>query len=257
VQCELVLELREAASGVSKTVEFERHAACETCGASGAKPGTRPEKCPYCGGNGRVTQSSGFFSLQTPCPSCRGSGRVIREPCTSCRGQGFVPKRVSRKVDIPAGVDNGTRLRLGGEGEPSPAGGQPGDCYCMIQVKEHPLFHRDGRDLICQVPISYSQATLGAKIKVPTLNGAEQVEVPAGTQPGEVFTLHGRGMPDLRYRGRGDLHVQVTVEVPKRLSERHEQLLRELAEIEKSEVSPKRKTFFEKIKDLFHAEEST
>ena len=153
-------------------------------------------------------------------------------------------------------MDNGTRLRLSGEGEPSPAGGPPGDCYCIIRVKEHPLFHRDGRDLICQVPISYSQATLGARISVPTLNGAEHVDVPAGTQPGEVFTLRGRGMPDVRYRGRGDLHVQVTVEVPKRLSERHEKLLRELAEIENSEVSPKRKTFFEKIKDLFHAEEN-
>ena len=143
-----------------------------------------------------------------------------------------MPRHVSRKIDIPAGVDTGTRLRLSGEGEPSPSGGPPGDCYCVIRVKEHPLFHREGRDLVCQVPISYSQAALGAAIKVPTLNGAEQVDVPPGTQPGEVFTLRGRGMPDVRYRGRGDLHVQITVEVPKRLSERHEQLLRELAEIE-------------------------
>ncbi len=257
VQCEVVLELREAATGVAKPVEFERHAACETCSGSGAKPGTRPEKCSYCGGSGRVVQASGFFSLQTPCPACRGSGRVVREHCPNCRGQGYLLRRVGRKIDIPAGVDNGTRLRIAGEGEPSPAGGPPGDCYCIIRVKEHSLFHRDGRDLICQVPISYCQATLGATIKVPTLNGAEQIDVPAGTQPGEVFTLHGRGMPDIRYRGRGDLHVQLTVEVPKRLSERHEKLLRELAEIENSEVSPKRKSFFEKIKELFHAEETS
>jgi molecular chaperone DnaJ len=257
VQCQVVLELREAATGVSKTVEFERHFMCETCSGSGAKPGTRPEKCSYCGGSGRVVQASGFFSLQTPCPACHGSGKVVREHCPGCRGQGFVLRRVSRKIEIPPGVDNGTRLRISGEGEPSPAGGPNGDCYCLIQVKEHSLFHRDGRDLVCQVPISYSQAALGARIKVPTLNGAEHVDVPAGTQPGEVFTLRGRGMPDVRYRGRGDLHVQVTVEVPKRLSERHEQLLRDLAEIESSEVSPKRKSFFEKIKDLFHAEEST
>jgi molecular chaperone DnaJ len=256
VQCEVVLELREAASGASKSAEFERHVVCETCRGSGAKPGTRPEKCSYCGGSGRVVQASGFFSVQTPCPACHGSGRVIREHCTGCRGQGYVLRRVGRKIEIPPGVDNATRLRLSGEGEPSPAGGPPGDCYCIIRVKEHPLFHRDGRDLICQVPISYSQATLGARIGVPTLKGAEEVEGPAGTQPGDVITLRGRGMPDVRYRGRGDLHVQFTVEVPKRLSERHEKLLRELAEIENSEVSPKRKTFFEKIKDLFHAEES-
>jgi molecular chaperone DnaJ len=257
IQCELVLELREAATGVSKSIEFERHTPCETCSGSGAKPGTRPEKCTYCGGSGRVVQASGFFSLQTPCPACRGSGRVVREHCGGCRGQGYLLRRVGRKIDIPPGVDTGTRLRISGEGEPNPTGGPPGDCYCIIRVKDHPLFHRDGRDLLCQVPISYSQATLGARVKVPTLNGAVQIDVPAGTQPGEVITLRGRGMPDVRYRGHGDLHVQLAVEVPKRLSERHEKLLRELAEIENSEVSPKRKTFFDKIKDLFHAEETT
>jgi molecular chaperone DnaJ len=256
VQCEITLDLFEAATGISKVVEFDRHVACETCNASGAKPGTRPEKCPYCGGSGRVVQASGFFSLQTTCPSCRGSGRVIREPCPSCRGNGYVPRQVNRKVEIPPGVDNGTQLRLSGEGEPSPSGGPPGDCYCVVHVKEHPLFHREGRDLVCQVPITYSQASLGAPIKVPTLNGPEVVDVPPGTQPGEVFTLRGRGMPDVRYRGRGDLHVQIAVEVPKRLSDRHEQLLRELAEIENANVSPKRKTFFEKIKNLFHVEDS-
>jgi molecular chaperone DnaJ len=186
---------------------------------------------------------------------------VIRETCPACRGNGYVPRRVTRKVEIPAGVDNGTQLRLSGEGEPSTSGGPPGDCYCVIRVKEHPLFHRDGRDLVCHVPITYSQASLGASIKVPTLNGPEHVDVPPGTQPGDVFTLRGRGMPDVptfspSRRGRGDLHVQITVEVPKRLSDRHEQLLRELAEIENTEVSPKRKSFFEKIKNLFHAEES-
>jgi molecular chaperone DnaJ len=255
VHCRVTLDLIEAANGAAKVVEFNRHSACETCNGTGAKPGTRPEKCPYCGGSGKVVQSSGFFSLQTPCPSCRGGGRVIRDPCPACRGNAFVPKHVTRKVDIPAGVDNGTQLRLGGEGEPSPSGGPPGDCYCEIHVKEHPLFHREGRDLICHVPISYSQASLGAPIKVPTLNGQHEIEVPPGTQPGAVFTLRGRGMPDLRHHGRGDLHVQIAVEVPKRLSDRHEQLLRELAEIENTDVSPKRKSFFESIKHLFHADE--
>lgn len=251
IQCEVVVDLLEAASGVAKTVHFERHHPCETCGGSGAKPGTTPQTCPYCGGSGRVVQSSGFFSMQTTCPSCRGAGRVIRDACLTCRGNAYVRRRVTRKVDIPPGVDTGVHLRLTGEGEPSTSGGPPGDCYCVIRVTEHALFHREGRDLICQVPISYSQAALGATIEVPTLNGREELTVPAGSQPGEVFTLRGRGMPDVRHRGRGDLHVQISVEVPKKLSDRHEQILRELAEIEKTDVSPKRKSFFEKIKQLF------
>ncbi len=255
VQCQVALDLIEAANGASKVVQFDRHILCETCHGSGARPGSKPEKCPYCGGNGRVVQASGFFSMQTACPSCRGSGKVIRDPCSGCRGHGYVPKRVSRQVDIPPGVDTGTQLRLSGEGEPSTSGGPAGDCYCSIQVSEHPLFHREGRDLVCQVPIGYSQAALGAQIKVPTLNGPEMLEIPAGTQPGEVFTLRGRGMPDVRHRGRGELHVQITVEVPKRVSEKHAQVLRDLAEIENNDISPKRKSFFDKIKDLFHAEE--
>ena len=226
LRCEVTLDLLEAAHGTAKVVQFERHYACETCNGSGAKPGTRAEGCPYCGGSGRVVQSAGIFSVQTTCPSCHGSGTVIRTPCPACRGSAYVLRRVTRKVDIPAGVDNGSQLRLHGEGEPSASGGPAGDCYCVIHVAEHALFHREGRDLVCQVPITYAQATLGAPLEVPTLDGPETVEVPAGTQPGEVFTLRGRGMPDPRRRGRGDLHVQVTVDVPKRISQRHEQLLR-------------------------------
>jgi molecular chaperone DnaJ len=251
IHCEVTLDLLEAAHGTSKAVQFDRHHACETCGGSGAKPGTRPEKCSYCGGTGRVVQSSGFFSLQTTCPSCRGAGRVVREACPACRGNAYIQGRVTRKVDIPPGVDTGTQLRLSGEGEPSPSGGPPGDCYCVIRVLDHPLFHRDERDLICHIPISYSQAALGATIEVPTLDGREPMLIPAGSQPGDVFTLRNRGMPDLRHRGRGDLHVQITVEVPKKLSEQHEELLRQLAEIEQHDVSPKRQNFFEKIKHYF------
>ena len=159
-------------------------------------------------------------------------------------------RRVNRKVEVPPGVDNGTHFGSAARASPAPRGGPPGDCYCTIHVKEHPLFHREGRDLVCQVPISYSQAALGSSIRVPTLNGRESLDVPAGTQPGEVFTLRGRGMPDVRYRSRGDLHVQITVEVPKRLSERHEQLLRELAEIENTEVSSKTEEFFRENQGL-------
>jgi molecular chaperone DnaJ len=255
VGCEVTLDLLEAAHGATKVVHFERHQACDACGATGAKRGTKAERCSYCGGSGHVVQSSGFFSLQTTCPSCHGSGRVIREPCGTCHGNAYVLRRVTQKVDIPAGVDNGTQLRLSGQGEPSPGGGPPGDCYCTIRVSEHSLFHRDGRHLVCQIPISYCQAALGATIEVPTLDGPESLEVPAGTQPGDVFALRGRGMPDVRQRGRGDLHVQVMVEVPKKLAPRHEELLRQLAEIEKTDVSPKRQSFFEKIKKYFQADE--
>ncbi|MGA2065119.1 MAG: molecular chaperone DnaJ [Thermoguttaceae bacterium] len=251
IQCLVTLDLAEAAAGVSKILQFDRHETCETCGGSGAKQGSRPETCPYCGGSGRVVQRSGFFSLQTPCPSCRGSGQVIREPCRSCRGSGLIRRRVTRKVEIPPGVDSGNQVRLSGEGEPSPNGGPRGDCYCAIQVAEHPLFQREGRDLVCHVPISFSQAALGATLEVPTLQGPEELAIPAGTQSGDVLTLRGRGMPDVRHRGRGDLHVAVYVEVPKKVSPRYEQVLRELAEIENTDVSPKRKSFFEKIKQYF------
>ncbi len=256
IRCDVDLDLLEAAKGTVKIVRFARHVVCETCRGSGAKPGTRPEPCRYCGGRGRVVQQSGIFSLQTTCPACHGSGQTIREPCGGCRGSGYGQKRVTRKVDIPAGVDNQTRLRLPGEGEPSPAGGPPGDCYCLVHVAEHPLFHRRGQDLFCEVPIGYSQAALGATIEVPTLDGREELHIPAGTQSGAVFTLKGRGMPDPRYRGRGNLVVQVNVEVPKTLTPEHEAALRRLAEIESTDVSPTRKGFFEKVRELFQAEPS-
>ena len=246
----------EAAKGTVKVVRYMRHTLCETCSGSGAKPGTLPERCNYCGGRGRVVQSTGIFSLQTTCPSCHGGGQVIREPCRECSGTGYVRKRVTRKVDIPAGVDERTQLRLPGEGEPSPDGGPPGDCYCFVRVTEHPLFQRRGHDLFCAVPISYSQAALGATIEVPTLDGRETLAIPAGTQNAGIFTLKGRGMPDPRSHGRGNLLVQVHVEVPRSLTPEHETLLRRLAEIENAHVSPTRKSFFDKLKEFFSMESS-
>jgi molecular chaperone DnaJ len=198
-----------------------------------------------------VTRSSGFFSMRSTCPACGGQGAVIRDPCRDCRGEGYVPQKVTLKVDVPPGVDSNTRLRVTGEGHPDPRGGRPGDCYCFITVRPHPLFEREGRHLICQVPISYSQAALGAEIDIPTLDGAEQLDVPAGTQNGEVFKLKGKGMPDPRHSGRGDLLVQVHVEVPKKLSSDHEDLLRRLAEVEQAQVTPQRKSFFQKLRDCF------
>jgi len=253
IRCELLLDLPEAARGVTKTVQFERHAKCSTCDGSGAKAGTRPEPCQYCGGQGRVVQSTGIFSLQSTCPSCNGKGAVIRNPCSDCRGSGYVSETVSRDVKVPAGVDTQTRLRLQGEGEPSPEGGPPGDCYCFIGVREHSLFQRDGAHLICQIPIGYAQAALGATIEVPTLDGREELKIPAGTQSGDVFKLSGHGMPVPRRRGRGDMVVQVLVEVPTKLTAEHERILRELAEVENANVSPERKSFFGKLKEYFQS----
>ena len=255
VQCEMTLDLLEAARGVRKTVRFERHVKCETCGGSGAKPGTKPETCAYCGGRGRVVQSTGIFSLQTTCPGCRGAGKQIRHPCGDCRGSGLTLTEVTREVNIPAGVDDQTQLRITGEGDPGVDGGPPGDCYVVLRVKDHPLFERKGPHLLCQVPITYPQAVLGARIEVPTLDGKEHVELPAGTQSGDVFRLNGRGMPDPRHRGRGDLVVQVYIEVPKSVSADHDRVLRELAEIENAQVSPKRSSFFDRLKQYFQPSE--
>lgn len=257
IQCDVTLDLQEAARETGKTINFRRHRRCDNCEGSGARPGTTPDTCPYCGGRGRVVQSTGIFQVQSACPSCQGSGVVIKDACSECKGSGFVPENVTREVRIPAGVDDHTRLRLSGEGEPSPDGGPPGDCYCFIRVKKHPLFERDGQHLICQVPVAYSQAALGAMIEVPTLEGSTELEIPPGTQTGEVFKLRGLGMPDPRFRGRGDLLVQVHIDVPKKLSTKHEELLRQLAEVEKTNVSPKRKSFFEKLKECLIAEDSS
>jgi molecular chaperone DnaJ len=253
VRADMELDLHEVAQGVVKSVTFGRHERCSTCNGSGSKPGSQPETCRYCGGHGRVVQSAGMLSVQTTCPGCKGRGTVIREPCPTCQGAGVVAKKVTREVKVPAGIDGGTRLRLQGEGDPSPNGGPSGDVYVFIAVKEHPLFHRDGENLICQVPIGYAQAALGAKIEVPTLDGREELDIPGGTQHGDVFRLRGLGMPVPRQRAKGDLLVQVYLEVPKKLDVEHERVLRELAELENIHVSPGRKTFFSKLKDYFQS----
>lgn len=202
-----------------------------------------------------MIQTTGIFRVQTTCPACRGAGSTIKDPCPQCRGEGQVRRRLQRDVRIPPGVDGDTRLRLGGEGNQSAEGGTPGDCYCFITVKEHSLFHREGQHLVCQMPLTYSQAALGATVEVPTLDGREELTIPPGTQPGDVFRLRGRGMPDPRQRGQGDLLVQVHLDVPKTLTPRQEELLRELAEEEQTNVSPHRKSFFEKLKEYFMPED--
>lgn len=254
VRCDLTLDLMEAARGVTKTIEFQRHEACEECAGTGAKKGTSRTTCTYCAGRGQVVQSTGIFRVQTTCPSCQGVGSVVKEPCGKCRGAAFVLKKVKREVQIPAGIDDQMRIRIAGEGEPSPSGGPRGDCYCFITVKEHPLFQREGEHLVVRMPITYTQAALGAKIDVPTLAGPHELKLPAGTQTGEVFRVRGQGMPSPRGRSVGDLLVQVNVEVPKSLSAEQEELLRQLAEQEKVDVSPHRKSFFEKVREYFAQE---
>ena len=251
LQTSVTIDLPEAATGCQRDVKFARHEHCSVCNGSGAEPGSEPENCDYCGGAGQVVQSQGFFRIQKTCPACRGEGAVIRNQCVECHGSGLQSDQVTLDIKIPAGVDNGMQLCLRGEGEPGSRGGPRGDLYVNLHVKEHPLFHRDGSDLICRVPITYTQATLGVELEVPVLEGRHTLTIPQGTQPEDVFRLHGFGMADPQRGLRGDLLVQVQIEVPSKLTGRQEELLRELAELEQIHVSPHRKSFFEKLKDYF------
>jgi len=250
----ITIDLLEAAKGCKRTLEIDRPAECGTCKGTGAKPGTEAEMCQYCGGRGQVVQSQGFFRVQTTCPACRGEGKVVRDKCDKCRGTGREHGRVKLEVSIPAGVDSGMQLCLRGEGEPGLMGGPPGDLYCDIHVKEHQFFQREGVHLICHVPITYTQAVLGAELDVPLLEGRERLTIPAGTQPDAVFKIKKQGMPDPHGRGRGDLHVHVQLEVPKKVNARQRELLQELAELEHTNIGTHRKTFFEKLKDYFSVE---
>ena len=251
----LQIDLLDAASGCEREIEISRKESCETCHGSGAKPGTEPDDCDYCGGAGQVVQSQGFFRVQTTCPRCRGAGKVISEKCTDCRGEGRVANDIALDIKVPPGIDNGMQLCLRGEGNPGANGGPRGDLYVVIGVDEHPLFRRQEQELSCHVPITYTQAALGAEIEIPTLEGRQELKVPSGTQPGEAFRLKGLGMPNPHGGRRGDLHVIVQIDVPKKISEREEELLRELAEIEHIEVSPhrspNRNSFIDKLKEYF------
>jgi molecular chaperone DnaJ len=257
VRCEVTLSLKEAAEGCHKTVQFHRHELCGRCEGTGAEPGSKRTTCSYCGGRGQVVQQAGIVRMQTTCPACHGEGSSVSTPCRTCKGAGHNLKKVQAEVDVPAGVDTGMQIRMMGQGEPSPNGGPPGDCYCVVSVLPHPLFEREGQHLVCRVPITYSQAVLGATLEVPTLDGRGEVKVPPGTQSGDVFRMRGKGLVHPRAAGMGDLLVQVTIEVPKKVSEEEEQLLRQLAEMEHKHVAPARKSFFDKLKDYFTQESAT
>lgn len=251
IRVDVTLDLEEAARGVTKTVEFSRSKVCGKCKGTGNRAGSERESCRRCNGQGQVVQTAGILRVQTTCPACGGTGTIVTDPCDQCRGHGYTAGKVQLNVQIPRGIDDGMRVRLVGEGEPSPDGGSAGDCYCFVSVRRHRLFQRDGTNLILQLPIGFSQAALGATIEVPTLDGPADLVVPSGSQSGDVFRLSGRGMPDPRGGGKGDLLVQMFIEVPKKLTSRQEELLRELAELEHANVTPHRKSFLEKIRDYF------
>ncbi len=247
----LEIELIEAARGATKPIDVTRQEYCGECNGSGARKGTVATTCNYCGGQGQVVQSRGFFQVATTCPACGGEGVRITDPCPKCRGTGRTNTVAHLKVDIPPGVESGMWLQLRGQGEPGDPGAPRGNLRIQIVVRKNTFFERNRNDLICQVPISFAQAALGAEIEVPTLDGRDKLQVPKGTQSGDVLRIRGRGMPDISGRGRGDELVEIIVETPRHLSAEQEELFRELAKLEHENVSPRRKSFFEKLKDYF------
>jgi len=252
LRVQLSLELEEVATGTEKTITLRRLERCETCGGSGCRSGTRPATCPYCRGYGEVESRQAFFRMRTTCPRCHGAGTIITDPCPECEGAGRSERQVDVTVSIPAGIESQTRMRVRGQGEAGP-GGQRGDLYCDIFVREHDIFERNGADLLCEVPISYSTAVLGGTVQVPTIHGkTEDIKIPNGTRSGEILRCKNLGLPYPNGTGRGDLLVRVVVEVPQKLTPRQEELLRELAEIEKAHVSEERKSFLERIKSYLY-----
>jgi len=245
LRVELEVEFQEAALGTKKTIELARHEPCGTCRGSGAKPGTSTVPCKSCGGRGVVSRNAGFFVLQQACPACGGEGKRIQTPCGDCRGAGVVRAKREIEIQIPAGIEHGTRMRLGGQGEASRDGGPPGDLYVDVFVKAHPFFKRDENDIFCEVPVTFAQATMGTEIEVPTLHGKSLLKIPHGTPSGALLRMRGQGVTGVNGRGRGDQIVRVTVSVPTKLTKRQEELLAEFAKIEQ-ETSGK-KNLWEKF----------
>ena len=248
------ITLEEAANGKNAQIRIPSWDDCDTCHGTGAKPGTSSKTCSTCGGSGVVQMRQGFFSVQQTCPHCHGSGKIIPEPCTSCHGQGKIKKQKTLEVKIPAGIDDGMRIRSAGNGEPSPNGGPPGDLYIEIRIRKHEVFERDGDDLHCMVPISFTKAALGGEIEVPTLTGKAVIDIPEGTQHGKQFRLRGRGIKGVRSSSNGDLYCHITVETPVKLTEHQRKLLKQLDEsLEKGggKHSPNEKSWFDKAKDFF------
>jgi len=245
------LTINDISKGCEKTIEFTRQDICAECTGSGCAKGKSPGKCPSCAGSGQISRGGGFFQMVSTCPQCKGSGQVITDPCGKCRGTGRVPKKRIITVKVPGGVHEGQGIRVGGEGEPGRNGGPRGDLYCYVRIKPHEFLERDGNNLIAVVPISFTQATLGATIDVPSLNGTQKLKIPAGTQYGNVFRIKNQGLPDVRTGRVGDQLVQVTIETPRKLNSKQQELLREFAKTENKSVSPQSTNFFERLKKKF------
>ncbi|HRH80016.1 MAG TPA: molecular chaperone DnaJ [Thiobacillaceae bacterium] len=248
----LEISLEEAARGTETKIKVPVLSVCEHCHGTGAKPGTEPTACPTCGGHGQVRMQQGFFSIQQTCPRCHGAGKVIGDPCTHCHGEGRVKKHKTLSVRIPAGVDEGDRIRLTGEGEAGINGGPPGDLYVLIHLKQHDVFSRDHDDLHCELPISFATAALGGEIDIPTLDGHASIKIPAETQSGKVFRLRGKGIRGVRSSTPGDLLAHVVVETPVSLTERQKELLREFESCcQEGKHHPRAKSFMDKVKEFF------
>jgi molecular chaperone DnaJ len=247
----LEITLEQAYGGTEATVRVPSSVACETCHGSGAEPGSKPQQCPTCHGRGRIRTQQGFFTVERTCHTCHGAGQVIDKPCRACAGQGRVRRDKTLKVTIPAGVEDGTRIRLTGEGEAGTRGGPAGDLYVFLSVRRHQLFEREGADIHCRVPISMVQASLGAGIEVPTLDGKmARINIPAGAQGGHQFRLRGKGMPVVRSTQRGDMYIEINVETPTNLTAKQKELLKEF-EKAGSKTSPEAEGFFTKVKEMF------
>jgi len=246
----LDLTLEEIDQGVERTVVLKRQDSCRTCSGSGAKAGTSRTSCTTCGGRGQVHRSQGFFAMVTTCPRCQGAGQMIETPCTTCRGAGSETVKAEVPIRVPAGIEEGVRLRVSGEGDAGEPGAPRGDLYVFIQQAEHKIFQRSGADVITEVPVSFAQMALGDSVELPTLRGRAEMTIPPGTASGKVFRLKGQGLPVLEGRGRGDQLVRVFVEVPKKLSDRQRELLKEFAELERKGAG--NRSFFEKIVSYFN-----
>jgi molecular chaperone DnaJ len=248
---DMEIKLEEAAFGVEKTIEIEKLNTCEKCQGSGAQRGSRRVNCSTCGGRGQVISSRGFFQISQTCPRCHGAGQIIEKPCQECGGEGRIEKLSRIKLKIPAGIREGTRLRSSENGEAGIGGGPAGDLYVVVHIKEHSIFHREGDDLYCDVPIPFSVAALGGEIDVPTLEGKAHLKVPTGTQSGQVFKLRSKGVSNVNRRSHGDLFARLIVEVPSRLDPEQRRKLEEFAALCGEENTPMRKSFFDRAKEFF------
>lgn len=251
LQYTLDISFEEAAKGMETKIDVPYAKRCDTCSGSGAKPGTEPKTCPTCRGAGQVRFQQGFFSVSRTCSHCNGEGKILDNPCSTCRGSGSVKDTKTLSVKVPPGVETGNRLKLSNEGGQGTKGGSNGDLYVLINVREHPIFSREGTDVICETPVSFTQAALGAEIEIPTLDGKVSLKIPEGTQSGKIFRLRGKGIPVLQGYGRGDQLVVVRVETPTNLNRQQRELLEEFARISSEDVNPMGKGFIDKVMDMF------